>query len=116
MTALGSNPYWQPYLLWAQAVDDAVRRHLAWVDAQYRVGVGVLTALRGKSAKRMAASAQSDTPQTLEERAIARMHRGLPPPREVYDVQNRARVDWTSAPDWARPVDPELFEGCGHEG
>jgi hypothetical protein len=44
------------------------------------------------------------------------MRQGLAPPREVYEVQNRGRIDWTTAPDWARPADPELFEGCGHEG
>ena len=52
----------------------------------------------------------------LEERARARTRRGLAPPRELYDVRNRDRVDWSTLPEWARPSDPELFEGCTHEG
>jgi hypothetical protein len=34
----------------------------------------------------------------------------------VYEAQNRNRIDWTKMPEWARPADPELFEGAGHEG
>jgi hypothetical protein len=52
---------------------------------------------------------------SLESRATERLKRGFAPPREIYDVQNRGRIDWSSLPDWARPVDPEVFEG-GHEG
>ncbi len=50
------------------------------------------------------------------ERAKDRMRQGLAPPREIYQAQNRDRIDWTRYPDWARPCDPELFEGSGHEG
>jgi hypothetical protein len=49
-------------------------------------------------------------------RAEKRMRQGLAPPREVYDAGNRDRIDWTRYPDWARPCNPELFEGSGHEG
>jgi hypothetical protein len=52
---------------------------------------------------------------SLESLATERLKSGFAPPREIYDVQNRRRIDWSSFPDWARPVDPELFEG-GHEG
>ena len=50
-----------------------------------------------------------------EERARQRTQQGLAPPREIYDVRNRGRIDWSNVPDWAKAVDPELFEGA-HEG
>jgi hypothetical protein len=53
---------------------------------------------------------------TLEERARQRTRQGLTPPREIYDIRNRNSVDWSAFPDWARPLDPDLFEGCSHEG
>lgn len=52
----------------------------------------------------------------LVETAVARLNRGLSPPREIYLVQNRNRIPWTELPAWARPSDPELFDGCCHEG
>lgn len=52
----------------------------------------------------------------LEKRAVERLRQGLAPPREIYQLPYRDRLDWSELPDWARPSDPELFEGCGHEG
>ena len=37
-------------------------------------------------------------------------------PREVYQAPYRNLIDWSRFPDWARPSDPEMFEGSGHEG
>jgi hypothetical protein len=48
--------------------------------------------------------------------ASARMKQGLAPPREVYLAPYRDQIDWTQCPAWARPSDPDLFEGCTHEG
>jgi hypothetical protein len=31
-------------------------------------------------------------------------------------IRNRDRVDWSTLPEWARPSDPDLFEGCVHKG
>jgi hypothetical protein len=53
---------------------------------------------------------------SLEERARRRTLLGLAPPREIYDTHIRNRVDWSTLPVWARPSDPDLFEGCVHEG
>jgi hypothetical protein len=53
--------------------------------------------------------------ETLERAALERARQGLPLPRQVYEAQNRGRIDWSRFPAWARPSDPELFEG-GHEG
>lgn len=52
----------------------------------------------------------------LLEVAEARLDQGLSPPRELYLVQNRNRIRWMDFPIWARPSDPELFDGCCHEG
>jgi hypothetical protein len=48
--------------------------------------------------------------------AMERMKKGLPPPREAYLAPYRDQIDWTAFPEWARPIDPEAFEGCSHEG
>ena len=52
----------------------------------------------------------------LIELAEQRIGRGLAPPPEIYRVEFRRRVDWLKFPGWARPVDPQVFEGCCHEG
>ncbi len=54
--------------------------------------------------------------QELAAVAAARVRRGLAPPAEIYQIQNRSRIDWTEFPCWAWPVDPEAFDGCCHEG
>jgi hypothetical protein len=54
--------------------------------------------------------------QDIIRRATERMRKGLAPPREVYQAPYRNLVDWSRFPDWARPSDPEMFEGSGHEG
>jgi hypothetical protein len=55
-------------------------------------------------------------PEDLQGTARERLQKGLAPPRQIYEVQNRSKIDWATVPDWARPVDPEVFEGCTHEG
>ena len=45
-----------------------------------------------------------------------RLSQGLAPPAEIYHVQNRNKIDWARIPEWARPLDPDLFDGCVHEG
>ena len=48
--------------------------------------------------------------------AQARMREGLAPPPELYLIQHRDRIPWGQFPGWARPSDPDLFDGCCHEG
>ena len=45
-----------------------------------------------------------------------RLSQGLTPPAEIYRVEYRRLIDWSKMPTWARPMDPELFAGCCHEG
>lgn len=53
--------------------------------------------------------------ETLEQLTARRLQAGLAPPREIYDVRNRGRIDWSHVPIWAIAPDPEIFEGA-HEG
>lgn len=41
---------------------------------------------------------------------------GVAPPPKIYQVEYRRRIDWSRFPSWARPVDPQMFDGCCHEG
>jgi hypothetical protein len=80
------------------------------LDVQFQAGLELVAALSPGAAP--AAEELKD----LERRATERVSKGLPPPKEIYNVHNRSRIDWSKFPEWARPVDPEVFEGCGHEG
>jgi hypothetical protein len=104
---------------WCGAFAEVLRAQWAFLDAQYRFGTGALKALLGGPAEGARPGAgpagASSEAESLEDRARERTQQGLPPPRDVYEAQNRRRVDWSRFPEWARPSDPEMFEG-GHEG
>jgi hypothetical protein len=116
MSAPEFNECLPPYQSWVRAMADAVCNQWELANAQYRWGMRVLHALGGGPSQIVSAPAKPGETPSLEALAQERMQQGLPPPREIYEVQNRSRIDWTAAPDWARPADPELFEGCAHEG
>jgi hypothetical protein len=61
-------------------------------------------------------TAAAQTASSVEECARQRTRQGLAPPREIYDIRNRNRVDWSTLPEWAMAPDPDIFEGCAHEG
>jgi hypothetical protein len=61
-------------------------------------------------------NAAAQAASSLEERVRQRTQQGLAPPREIYNIRNRDRVDWSTLPEWARPSDADHFEGCVHEG
>jgi len=69
----------------------------------------------GSTAEAAAAPDKEGSPETLEQRAMNRLSHGYAPPREIYDVRNRGQINWSKVPEWAKPADPELFEGA-HEG
>ena len=75
-----------------------------------------LTAMRSTEQSIHSAENSRAERDALMRRVDERISRGLAPPREIYQVQNRDKVDWSRVPEWARPVDPDMFEGCGHEG
>jgi hypothetical protein len=102
-------------------------RMLAWqldlLESQYRAGFDVFEAslsIFGNTnvAARMSAAEQQPKSdfQKLEALAVEQVRKGLAPPREIYSLPYRNRINWAKFPDWVRPVDPEVFEGAGHEG
>jgi hypothetical protein len=114
--------YWRNYQRLRQALRDVMWRCVA---AQCQLSTTMWDALLAGSrpgfsppAEKAEAAAPpgAEVPKTVEEQARQRLSQGLAPPREIYDVRNRDRIDWSQVPDWARPLDPEVFEGCGHEG
>ncbi len=103
------------YRWWSQLVAGAVQRHCQLLDAQWEAGFKILCALANSFPVRGGVPVASGSFTDLVHVARERVRAGLPPPREIYEVHNRGRVDWAQFPEWARPSDPELFEG-GHEG
>jgi hypothetical protein len=99
---------------WSRAFAGLVWNQWKLLDAQYAAGIEALDAVTGHPAGRP--GDERAGVETLEQYAAERVRKGLPPPRAVYEAQNRARIDWSQFPEWARPVDPEAFEGSSHEG
>jgi hypothetical protein len=112
------------YQFLLEAATELTRAQSQLLAAQSRVGITLWMAMMGECPP-VAAPGEDKSkgtevgggsaPGSLEQEAIDRIKKGLAPPREIYDVQNRGRIDWTALPDWARPIDPEVFEGA-HEG
>ena len=94
---------------WSRAITSLMWHQWRLLDAQYGAGIDLLGAVAGSPAAPSAL-------ETLEQYSLERTRKGLAPPREVYNAQNRGRIDWSRFPEWARPTDPEVFEGCAHEG
>jgi len=101
----------------SRALTGMVSKQCEWLREQQQLGMKMWSAMMPKMTRRASTTAQaSERKSTLEATALERLQKGLAPPREIYDVQNRGRIDWTRVPEWAQPADPESFEGCGHEG
>jgi len=105
---------------WSQVTTGLLRGQWAWVDAGLRTADKLLeVAAEAPAAVGVAARPAADRPGGLDALvgySLERVRKGLPPPRELYDVKYREQVDWLRFPAWARPSDPEAFVGCGHEG
>jgi hypothetical protein len=94
------------------------------VASQYQTGLKLTEAVLRLPVSKEASSGDGTetTSQSIDEfrrlecRAAERIRQGLAPPKEIYETPNRDRIDWSRFPEWARPSDPELFQGCGHEG
>jgi hypothetical protein len=63
--------------------------------------VGGLASVRGKALIKLAGE---------------RISQGLAPPPEIYRIEYRRYIDWSEFPTWAQPIDPQVFDGCCHEG
>jgi len=115
---------------WSQAMTDALRYQWWLYDLQYRAGLKLLNTLvpaherpdtaatpaEGSGTTGESPPACLDELRDLERRAWECVRRGVALPREVYDIRNRRRIDWSAFPEWARPVDPDVFAGSAHEG
>ena len=99
---------------WSRALTDVVWGQWVVLDTGLRAAQRVLQAAAGLQAP--PASQASGETDCLVAVALDRISRGLAPPREVYRSPHRERIDWSRFPEWARPNDPELYEGCSHEG
>jgi len=138
------DDYLSRYQSMSRRAGDVMWNQWLWLFAPYRLGIQIIddilvgsnephsagarphpTAPDGPSSKtatpetsaKAAAGAEKEgqQPETLRDLALKRMHGGYAPPREIYDVRNRGQINWLDVPEWARPVDPDLFE-VGHEG
>jgi hypothetical protein len=119
MTSAMTTPLQNLYHDWAKAAATLLWCHWKLLDARYEVAARWFDTLREPTTSPDDADArrtESPTSEAIARRAAECMRKGLPPPSEIYEVQNRGRLDWSQFPEWARPSDPELFEGCSHEG
>jgi hypothetical protein len=124
VNALQENDRLILYRYWSQTLADVLAWEWKLFETQYLVGIQfVEAAMRipdrsgaGHDKQECAKLQTTDGFSNLESLAIERTRMGLAPPREIYEVPNRDRVDWSKFPEWARPIDPEVFQDSGHEG
>jgi hypothetical protein len=107
---------------WSNMVQDLLGCQWKLWDTHYRFGMMIVesvlaTSMPGQSMKlEEIRTTDAERLSQLQQLASERMKKGLPPPREIYELPYRERINWASFPSWARPTDPELFENCSHEG
>jgi len=105
---------------WSKVVTSILEYQWQILQAPSQIGVKVLETVVGGTGGSAAAAPQpkrtAEEAAGLERRALERARQGLAPLREIYAVPYRDRIDWSAFPDWARPSDPEMYQGCGHEG
>jgi len=95
---------------WSRTITSVVWGNWLMLDTGFRAAQ---TVLAGRAPVAGGATGGSEGLMSL---ALERTKKGLAPPREVYLTPLRNQIDWKAFPEWARPSDPDLFEGCGHEG
>src|SRR5262245_29658545 len=118
-----------PCQFWSGVVTSTLGWQWEVLQVQYQIGMtlleGVLDPIRAKGsgaeqgvkiAPAVEAPAATEKVQGLERVAADRAQHGFAPPKEIYEAPCRGQIDWSRFPGWARPSDPELFEGCSHEG
>jgi len=104
------------YSPWLQMMSSVVWGQWRVLDAQYQVGLDLLRTITAAKEIEPKAGQAPGGLSDLESRALERVRKGFPPPPEVYEAQNRSRIDWSRFPEWAWPTDPDLFTGTHHEG
>jgi hypothetical protein len=124
MKNLHENESPSVYQCWSHTVTGVLACQVELLETQCQVGFKMVEAalhVPDKSEARpgepvRAAPQTTDDFQKLEALALERTSKGFAPPTAIYAVPYRNRIDWSRFPDWARPIDPEVFVGCGHEG
>ena len=102
---------------WSQTLKGAMWSQWILLDTGLETAQTVLKSASSASAKEdRARQTAGSKPEELIGLSMERMKKGLAPPREIYQVPYRNRIDWSQFPEWARPSDPEMYEGSGHEG
>ena len=109
---------------WGQTLSALFRCYGVVLDAQLAiaqqtlqatadaVGAGTAVAASGEETHSKAGDSVAAIAEAVERRVGA----GLSPPPEAHLVPYRNKIDWSRYPDWARPADPDMFDGSGHEG
>ena len=119
---ISSSP--ELYQWWSGTLANVVRSQWELVDAYYQVGIRVLKAVRGASPVQepeCKAMKEAVMPRTTEGRrswstsAWSACGRVWPRRGRFMTSSIGVELDWSLLPDWARPTDPELYEGA-HEG
>jgi hypothetical protein len=119
---------------WSQTLTRILAWQLNLLETHYRVGFNVVEAsldlftgtkqpaappnepeAQAREPYKPEAQARDDV-QTLQAKALEQVQKGVAPPKEIYRVPYRNQIDWSKFPAWAQPIDPEIFEGAGHEG
>jgi hypothetical protein len=114
---------------WLNAATTLLACQWKLFEVQYQAGLKIMEAALGAPGRGVDVGspaaperspdigpAKPDEVGKLERLAAERVSQGLAPPREVYQSPYRTQIDWGKFPAWARPSDPDMFEGCGHEG
>jgi hypothetical protein len=122
--------YLSQYQSVSRTIRDVMWNQWKWLSTPYQLGVDMIDDFLVRASRPEAAVDKPELPapepegpepeqagprETLEQVAMKRLSGGQAPPREIYDVRNRGRINWADVPDWAKAVDPEIFEGA-HEG
>jgi len=114
------------YKHWLNAATTLLVSQWKLFEAQYETGLkivesalGAPTRYRGVKKTVPPPAPQGDPREEarrLEQLAAERVSQGLAPPKEIYKAPYRDQINWAKFPEWAKPTDPEMFEGSGHEG
>jgi hypothetical protein len=106
------------YDQWSDAVAKLLCCPWELYEAQCRAGLQILETVLHTRAGATPTAGHDLAAQLrgLQQLSVERVRQGLAPPKEIYQTPYRNRIDWSALPEWARPSDPELFEGSSHEG
>ena len=116
MSAAPGPPIQGVYTHWLNAAATLLAYQWKLFEAQYQAGLSIVEAALGAAGRGAGAGPAAAELERLERLAAERVSRGLAPPREAYQAPYRGQIDWGKFPEWARPSDPEMFEGTAHEG